>query len=67
VISPEIHHPFDLSIYYEKDAYAALCAEQLGDLMYARELAKIANENMSSMPDSPYAKFVREIAERLGV
>lgn len=67
VISAEIHHPFDLSIYYEKDAYAALCAEQLGDLAYARDLAKIAKENMARLPDSPYAQFVRGIAERLGV
>ncbi|WP_040285867.1 helix-turn-helix domain-containing protein [Sporosarcina koreensis] len=67
VIAEEIHHPFDLSIYYEKDAYAALCAEQIGDLAYARDLARIAKKNMAQLPDSPYAHFVEETAGRLDV
>lgn len=65
VISENVHHPFDLSIYYEKDAYAALCAEQLGDLDYARELSETANSNMEQMPDTPYTQFVRETAKRI--
>lgn len=65
VISENVHHPFDLSIYYEKDAYAALCAEQLGDLASAREFAEIADSNMAQLPETPYTQFVRETAKRL--
>ncbi|WOV83599.1 hypothetical protein PGH26_12005 [Sporosarcina jeotgali] len=65
VISENVHHPFDLSIYYEKDAYAALCAEQLGDLASARELAEIADSNMAQLPETPYTHFVRETAKRI--
>lgn len=64
VISEQVHHPYDLSMYYEKDAYAALCAEQLGELAYARELAETADSNMAQMPDTPYTQFVRETAKR---
>ncbi|MCM3758600.1 helix-turn-helix domain-containing protein [Sporosarcina aquimarina] len=65
VISENVHHPYDLSMYYEKDAYAALCAEQLGDLKYAQELARTADSNMAQMPDTPYTQFVSETVERL--
>lgn len=61
-ISEHVHHPFDLSIYYEKDAYAALCAEQLGEVAHARELIERAVSNMTQMPESPYTQFVRETA-----
>ena len=31
IIADYVHHPFDLSIFYEKDAYAALCHLALGE------------------------------------
>lgn len=65
VISEQVHHPYDLSMFYEKDAYAALCAEQLGDLASAREFAEIADSNMAQLPETPYTQFVRETAKRL--
>lgn len=65
VISDELHHPFDLSIYYEKDAYAALCASELGDLKKAMKFIDIAETNMRLMPQSPYTKFVKETAKTL--
>ncbi|MDW0110874.1 helix-turn-helix domain-containing protein [Sporosarcina aquimarina] len=65
VISDDLHHPFDLSIYYEKDAYAALCAAELGDLNNAMKLINIAEANMSLMPQSPYTKFVKGTAKKL--
>lgn len=68
VISEHLHHPFDLAIYYEKDAYAALCAVELGDLPEAKRMAAEAVRNMATMPDSPYKKFVfdtKETVDRL--
>ena len=37
VIADYVHHPFDLSIFYEKDAYAALCHLALGRETEAHE------------------------------
>ncbi len=65
MISDQLHHPFDLSIFYEKDAYAALCAAELGDLKTAIELITIAENNMEQMPDSPYTQFVKETVKKL--
>ncbi|WP_432352878.1 helix-turn-helix domain-containing protein [Sporosarcina sp. A2] len=65
MISDQLHHPFDLSIFYEKNAYAALCAEELGDLKTAMELITIAEDNMELMPESPYTLFVKESARKL--
>ena len=61
VVIPEVlHHPFDLSIFYEKDAYIALCYLALDQKEKAYEYAKVANDNISAMPDSPYKSFIRE-------
>lgn len=65
VISEELHHPFDLSIYYEKDAYAALCAAELGDVQRANELATLAEYNMKQMPESSYSQFVEETVKSI--
>ncbi len=64
-ISELLHHPFDLSIYYEKDAYAALCHLKLGDLVNALKFAEVAEANMSLMPDSLYKQFVLQTAEEI--
>lgn len=60
IISEHLHHPFDLSIYYEKDAYAALCSAELGDFSNAKKLAAVAAANMKKIPDNPYKKFIEE-------
>lgn len=52
------HHPFDLSILYEKDAYAALSHMALGNKAEAKHLIEIAVENISAMPSSPYKDFI---------
>lgn len=54
------HHPFDLSIFYEKDAYAALCYMELGQQAKALEAAQFAINNINKMPDSPYKAFIKE-------
>ena len=63
VISEHLHHPFDLSIYYEKDAYAALCAVKLGDLATAMNLVEVAVANISLMTETPYKQFVLQTAK----
>jgi tetratricopeptide (TPR) repeat protein len=61
------HHPFDLSILYEKDAYAALCHLALGNETEARRLIEIAMENISAMPTSPYKYFIVKTYNTLSI
>ncbi|WP_410055877.1 XRE family transcriptional regulator [Saccharococcus sp. Marseille-Q5394] len=60
VIADYIHHPFDLSIFYEKDAYAALCHQALGDEVEAIRSIDIAVNNISDMPHTPYKDFIMD-------
>ncbi|WP_255428563.1 tol-pal system YbgF family protein [Sporosarcina sp. resist] len=64
-IADYTHHPFDLSIFYEKDAYKALCYMELGNLIEARRLAWLAMQNISMMPRTPYKDFILETYELL--
>lgn len=59
------HHPFDLSILYEKDAYAALCHMALANETEAKQSIKIAVENISRMPDTLYKDFIMETYESI--
>lgn len=69
IIADYVHHPFDLSIFYEKDAYAALCYLSLGDKKKAITAIRKAVANVDPMPYTPYKKFIMEtfvfIKERL--
>ncbi|QFG00523.1 XRE family transcriptional regulator [Psychrobacillus glaciei] len=66
VVIPEIlHHPIDLSIFYEKDAYIALCYLALNQKEKALDYAKIALDNINEMPDTPYKKFIEETYEKV--
>ncbi|MDW0118041.1 helix-turn-helix transcriptional regulator [Sporosarcina thermotolerans] len=65
VIADYIHHPFDLSIFYEKDAYAALCYLELGDKAEAHRSIEIAVDNISSMPRTPYKDFIMKTYESI--
>lgn len=56
-----LHHPYDLSLHYEKDAYLALVYEKLGDHQSAVEHAEIAKLNIEPMPDLPYKKFIMKV------
>ena len=64
-IADYIHHPFDLSTFYVKDAYIALCYFALGNQVKSIEHAKIAYDNISAMPDSPYKDFINETYEKI--
>ncbi|MCR2821391.1 helix-turn-helix domain-containing protein [Lederbergia panacisoli] len=58
-----VHHPFDLSILYAKDAYKALCHMKLGNLDEALKLAEHAVKIIAPLPDTPYKKFSFEAYE----
>ncbi|MFZ3591798.1 helix-turn-helix domain-containing protein [Bacillus sp. DJP31] len=51
------HHPFDLTLFYLKDTYKALCYVELGNQNKALSAAKTAVENFESLPGSPYKDF----------
>jgi len=58
-------HPFDLSILYEKDAYAALCHLALGNVTEGKRSIEIAIENISGMPRTRYKDFIMETSVRI--
>lgn len=66
VVIPDIlHHPIDLSIFYEKDAYIALCYLELGQKDQAMKAAQIALDHINKMPYTPYKKFIEKTYEKV--
>jgi len=55
-----LHHPFDLSLFYVKDSYQALCLLELKDWTQAYQLGKAAVENFEGFPHSPFKEFAIE-------
>lgn len=55
-----IHHPYDLSMLYEVDSYKALCYLQLGHRVEALKSAKLAADNVATMPHTPYKDFINQ-------
>ena len=64
-ISEYLHHPFDLGILYEVDAYIALSYVALGNQEKALKHAKLAYDNISPMPHSPYKDFINETYKKI--
>ncbi|MDN7243369.1 helix-turn-helix transcriptional regulator [Planococcus sp. N028] len=64
-ISEYLHHPYDLSMNYEKDAYMALIYEKQGNHNLAVKHAEIAKENIDPMPDLPYKKFILDVHKKI--
>ncbi|MBB5181645.1 transcriptional regulator with XRE-family HTH domain [Planomicrobium koreense] len=60
-----LHHPYDLSMNYEKDAYLALIYEQQGKHDLAIEHASIAKELIDPMPDLPYKTFILGVYKKI--
>ncbi|PKH11648.1 helix-turn-helix domain-containing protein [Planomicrobium sp. MB-3u-38] len=56
-----MHHPYDLLMNYEKDAYLALIYEEQGRHELAMKHAEIAKNNADPMPDLPYKKFIMNV------
>lgn len=54
------HHPFDLALFYVKDAYLALSYWHLGKTEQALQTAKLAKEQFAILPDSPYKKIAND-------
>ncbi|WAA12585.1 helix-turn-helix domain-containing protein [Fervidibacillus halotolerans] len=66
VVIPEVlHHPFDLSWLYTKDAYIALCYAKLNDWTKAKKYAQRAWENIQSMPHTIYQDFIKETYDQI--
>ncbi|MCM3691864.1 helix-turn-helix domain-containing protein [Neobacillus niacini] len=59
------HHPFDLSLFYIRYSYKALCHQELGELEEALESAKMAVENFDSLPDTPFKEFAINTFEKI--
>lgn len=64
-ISEFLHHPYDLSMNYEKDAYMALIYEQQGEHDLAVRHAKIAMAHIETMPDLPYKIFIESVYTKI--
>ena len=60
-----LHHPFDLSLFYAKDAYIALCHLALGEKTKAMASIEIAVAAITPMPASPYKDFIMDTRELL--
>ncbi|MCC3358578.1 helix-turn-helix domain-containing protein [Bacillus sp. REN16] len=58
---PDYHrHPFDLSQFYLKDTYIALCLIELGKIDEALLAAKRAVDLFDHLPNSPYKEFSKK-------
>lgn len=60
-----LHHPYDLSMNYEKDAYMALIYERQGQHELAVRHAEIAKENILPMLELPYKKFILDVHQQI--
>lgn len=65
IVPSYFHHPYDLSMSYEVHAYRALCYSELGEVDQALLEAQTGAELVSSMPDSPYKKFINRTLEQI--
>ncbi|MDF2855036.1 MAG: transcriptional regulator [Neobacillus sp.] len=59
------HHPFDLSLFYIKDSYKALCHLELGAMGDALQFAKLAVDNFESLPHTLFKDFAFETYDRI--
>ncbi len=60
-----LHHPYDLSVHYEKDAYMALIYLELGDNELAIRHATIAKNLIEPLPDFPHKAFVLDVYKKI--
>ncbi|MER2260425.1 MAG: helix-turn-helix transcriptional regulator [Psychrobacillus sp.] len=68
VVIPEtLSHPIDLSIFYEKDAYLALCYKAKGQIEKAKEAVQKAYDNISHMPATPYKTFIVQTYKQINL
>lgn len=60
-----LHHPYDLAMNYEKDAYIALIYKQQGQHELAVKHADIAKDNILPMLDLPYKQFILKVHQQI--
>lgn len=60
-----LHHPYDLSLHYEKDAYLALIYMELGQKELAIKHATIAKDLIEPLPDLPHKRFISKVYEQV--
>jgi transcriptional regulator with XRE-family HTH domain len=56
----DTHHPFDLSLFYVRFSYKALCHRELGEMKEAFTAAQLALECFENMPNTPFKEFAIE-------
>ncbi|MFB3161024.1 helix-turn-helix transcriptional regulator [Neobacillus sp. 179-J 1A1 HS] len=54
------HHPFDLSLFYVRYSYKALCHLELGEKEKALQSAEMAVKNFENIPALPFKEFAIE-------
>jgi transcriptional regulator with XRE-family HTH domain len=54
------HHPFDLSLFYVRYSYKALCQLELGEMEEALQSAELAVKNFENIPSLPFKEFAIE-------
>jgi transcriptional regulator with XRE-family HTH domain len=54
------HHPFDLSLFYVRYSYKALCHVELGEMENALQSAEMAMKNFENIPSLPFKEFAIE-------
>lgn len=59
------NHPFDLSIFYEKEAYEALCYQALQKMDCAKTAIQRAVENIQPLLNTPYKAFILTTAKQV--
>ncbi|NYE03520.1 transcriptional regulator with XRE-family HTH domain [Bacillus niacini] len=54
------HHPFDLSLFYVRYSYKALCHFKLGEMENALQSAELAVKKFENIPYLPFKEFAIE-------
>ncbi|MET3576040.1 helix-turn-helix domain-containing protein [Bhargavaea ullalensis] len=60
-----IHHPIDLSIFFEGEAFLAESLEASGKSEEAEEVIRRAHEQISPLIETPYKKRIRQVYDRM--
>ncbi|SOC06291.1 Xre family transcriptional regulator /transcriptional regulator [Ureibacillus xyleni] len=64
-ISPNMHHPIDLSIMYQCFAVRALCFLELGNKEQAKKEVSIAVHGVQDFPNTIYKTFIQQAYEKI--
>jgi transcriptional regulator with XRE-family HTH domain len=65
VVMPDIHHPYDLSLFYVIDSFKALVHRELGNMETALNAARRAVNHFETLPDTPFKGFSQETYRKI--